>query len=847
MLTVAWYRFQATFRRRWGGYVAIVLLIGLVGGLAMASLIAARRTESSYPTFLAGTNPSDLLVQPTTAVTCTSGFVGQIARLPHVRQVGCALALTAATLTRDGGLGTVLLTRVELVASTDGLFSDHQDRVTITTGRAADPARATEIVASPAAAALFGLHVGSHLEVGIDCSSPTSSPQCPTSPTAHYRTIRLTVVGIGVFNIQVVQDDIDRGHTGFLLGTPALAQRFSACCTNVTYDGLRLVGGSPDDRVVEKEYAHLLATSSFTAGTGQQQFQIYDSSVIEAEAQRAIGPEAVALAVFGIIAALAALLIGIQAISRQLQADAEDVAVLRAVGAGPWITSTDGLLGVMGAVFGGTILAAGVAIGLSPLALFGPVHEVEPSPGFDFDWTVLGLGALALVFVLVGVAGLITYRRAPHRSTAQRRSDMRGSRVVRAAVASGLPIAGVSGMRFALEPGRGRSSVPVRSVIAGAILAITVVTATLTFGASLNTLISHPSLYGWNFDYALYSTDGYGPLPSQTVDSLLAHDHQVTRTTGAYFATVQIDGQTIPAMVEPSRAALAPPILAGRGVDGPHEVVLGPATLAQLHKRIGDTVVVKPVIFRPIRLRIVGTATLPTIGTTLGIHQSVSTGAVISTEAVPSALLNSYGPFSGPNAIFIRLRTGADPVAARQSLEKIAQEIHRTFKTPQATATFGPGVYYGIDIALLTVQRPAEIVNYRSMGTTPGVLAGGLALGAVVALSLTLVASVRHRRHELALLKTFGCTQRQLAIAIASQSTVIAIVGLIIGVPLGLALGRILWDLFARQLSVVAHSTVPTVLIVLVAVGTLVLANFVAALPGRRAARTPTALVLRAE
>ena len=847
MLTVAWYRFRATFRRRWTGYLAIVLLVGLVGGLAMASLIAARRTESSYPTFLARTNPSDLLVQPTTQITCASGFVSQMARLPHVQRVGCALALNAETLTRHGGVGTVLLTQVELVASTDGLFSDHQDRVTITAGRAADPARADEVVASPTAAALFGLHVGSRLRVGIGCSSPTSSPQCSTSPTAHYRTVRLTVVGIGVFNIQVVQDDIDRGHTGFLLGTPALAQKFTACCTNVTYDGLRLVGGSRDDTVVEKEYAHLLATSSFTAGNGQQQFQVYNSSIIEAEAQRAIGPEAVALGVFGIIAAFAALLIGIQAISRQLQADAEEVSVLRALGAGSRITSTDGLLGIMGAVFGGTVLAVGLAIGLSPLALFGPVHEVEPSPGFDLDWTVLGLGALALVFVLGGMAGLITYRGAPHRMTAHRRADVRGSRLVRAAVAGGLPVAGVSGLRFALEPGRGRSSVPVRSIIVGAVLAITVVTTTLTFGASLNTLISHPSLYGWNFDYALYSTDGYGPIPSHTADPLLAHDHDVASTTGAYFATAQIDGRTIPAMVEPSRAAFAPPILTGHAVDGPHQIVLGPATLVQLHKRIGDSVVLTSLIFRPIRLRIVGTATLPTIGTTLGIHQSMSTGAVIANEAVPAALLNSNGSFSGPNAIFIRLRPGTDPAAARRSLQKIAQEIHRTFNTPQATATFGPGVYYGIDISLLTVQRPAEIVNYRSMGTTPAVLAGGLALGAVVALSLTLVASVRRRRRELALLKTFGFTQRQLAVAIASQSTVIAIVGLVIGIPLGIALGRFLWDLFARQLSVVADATVPTLLIVLVAAGTLVLANFVAALPGRRAARTPTALVLRAE
>jgi ABC-type antimicrobial peptide transport system permease subunit len=275
--------------------------------------------------------------------------------------------------------------------------------------------------------------------------------------------------------------------------------------------------------------------------------------------------------------------------------------------------------------------------------------------------------------------------------------------------------------------------------------------------------------------------------------------------------------------------------------------VLGPATLAQLHKRIGDFVVLRGVMSQPIRLRIVGTATLPTIGTTLGVHQSMSTGAVISAKAIPAALLNSYGPFSGPNAIFIRLRSGVDPAAARRSLDKVAEEIHGTFNTPQATATFGPGVYYGIDISVLGAQRPAEIVNYRSMGTTPAVLAGGLAVGAVVALILTLVASVRSRRRELALLKMLGFSQRQLAAAIAWQSTAIAVIGLVVGVPIGILLGRILWGLFARQLAALAVVTVPIALLVVVAIGALALANVVAALPGLRAARTPTTLVLRAE
>ena len=54
------YRFRATFCRRWSGYLTLVLLIGLVGGVAMAAVAGARRTQSSFPTYLASTNPSDL-------------------------------------------------------------------------------------------------------------------------------------------------------------------------------------------------------------------------------------------------------------------------------------------------------------------------------------------------------------------------------------------------------------------------------------------------------------------------------------------------------------------------------------------------------------------------------------------------------------------------------------------------------------------------------------------------------------------------------------------------------------------------------------------------------------------
>jgi hypothetical protein len=61
------------------------------------------------------------------------------------------------------------------------------------------------------------------------------------------------------------------------------------------------------------------------------------------------------------------------------------------------------------------------------------------------------------------------------------------------------------------------------------------------------------------------------------------------------------------------------------------------------------------------------------------------------------------------------------------------------------------------------------------------------------------------------------------------------------------AAGRQLWIRFARNIDAVPEPTVPVLSVVLVAVGAIVFANVVAALPGRSAARTPAALVLRAE
>jgi ABC-type lipoprotein release transport system permease subunit len=150
-------------------------------------------------------------------------------------------------------------------------------------------------------------------------------------------------------------------------------------------------------------------------------------------------------------------------------------------------------------------------------------------------------------------------------------------------------------------------------------------------------------------------------------------------------------------------------------------------------------------------------------------------------------------------------------------------------------------------MSVLPAQRPADIANYRSMTTTPAVLGAALGSGAVIALGLTLTASVRRRRRDLALLKTLGFARRQLAATIAWQSSVAVLIGTVVGITTGIAIGRLLWNTFAHEIDAVPAPAVPATAIVSLALGALLLANIVAAVPGRLAARTPPASLQRAE
>ena len=145
------------------------------------------------------------------------------------------------------------------------------------------------------------------------------------------------------------------------------------------------------------------------------------------------------------------------------------------------------------------------------------------------------------------------------------------------------------------------------------------------------------------------------------------------------------------------------------------------------------------------------------------------------------------------------------------------------------------------------MQRPAQIVNYGSLGSTPVVLGAALAVGAVVAMGLDVDHLGAPSPPRSGAPQDPGLHAEQSAAAIAWQSSVATAVGTAVGVPLGVVLGRFLWDL-ADEIYAVPSPTVPILsCVVAIVFSALVLANLVAAIPGRLAARTSTALLLRAE
>ena len=142
---------------------------------------------------------------------------------------------------------------------------------------------------------------------------------------------------------------------------------------------------------------------------------------------------------------------------------------------------------------------------------------------------------------------------------------------------------------------------------------------------------------------------------------------------------------------------------------------------------------------------------------------------------------------------------------------------------------------------------PTAVVDLGHLATMPLVLAVFFGLLACATVAHALVTTVRRRRHDLAVLRSVGFTRRQSRIAIAWQATLLAVAGIVVGVPLGLITGRVIWRLVAEDFPVAYVPPVEAIAVLVVVPVALVVAQALAAGPAHAATRIRPAETLRAE
>jgi MacB-like periplasmic core domain/FtsX-like permease family len=456
----------------------------------------------------------------------------------------------------------------------------------------------------------------------------------------------------------------------------------------------------------------------------------------------------------------------------------------------------------------------------------GLASIAEPHPGIDADWVVLAPGwVLVPLLVLAGSAAAAAVALAAgRRQTPQRRSAIVGT-----LAAVNFPVPLVVGARFALEPGRGRSSVPVRSALVGAVVGVLGVLAAFTFSAGVSDAATHPQRFGqtWQLTSFLgYNGQDFGP--ASRVLRAVAADRDVTGVDDALIGGAQSESGQVSvesftyAPVGGKRPAVV--LTSGRMPARPDEIVLAPTTAQELHAGTGSVVRLTGggTTARPVR--VTGIGFVPS-----GPHNGYADGAWLTPGGYNRIFHDTHYAFKF-HAATVSLRPGADVQAVERRLDAAAAAIP------------------GGKVFTFTPPDPLqEIQTIKDLELLPVALSAFLALLAVSAVGHALATAVRRRRHDLAVLRALGITRRQARLVVTTQASLLALIGIVFGVPLGIALGRAVWRTVAGFTPLAYHPPLALLALLLIGPVALLAANALAAWPQHRAARVHSAHVLRSE
>src|SRR6185437_7766962 len=296
---------------------------------------------------------------------------------------------------------------------------------------------------------------------------------------------------------------------------------------------------------------------------------------------------------------------------------------------------------------------------------------------------------------------------------------------------AGLPPALAIGSRLAVEPGRGRRAIPVRSALIGAIVGVLGVVGCFTFRAGLADAAASPQRSGitWDFEFG----SGLGQVPAPKLAAIEKDSDVTSLLHGVWVRNVRINGVGTPTgTTETLKGDMHPVVLTGRAPRSSDEVALGPSTMKALHVHVGQRIPIGRTGGHTVK--VVGTALVPATS-----HTDYDVSAWMTMPGVESVVgplakadVNTFEDYG-----FVRWKPGVD------------------VKHAQGTVVGILGDDLG-DNAPATL--PTAVVSLGRLESLPFALGIFFALLATATVAHALVTTVRRRRHELAVLRSMGFT-----------------------------------------------------------------------------------------
>ncbi|MET0902003.1 MAG: FtsX-like permease family protein [Acidimicrobiales bacterium] len=660
---------------------------------------------------------------------------------------------------------------------------------TLVAGRLPDPDRADEVFINSVLADATGFQVGQDLTVRV------------MSPNSSESTVRpVTVTGIGIFPREAVADET--ALTGIVIATRAF---FEANEEYRLYSNSRVWLDDPRDFPA-------LARALSAEGMFFSETRAQERHGVE----EALGPTVTVLVALGLLASLATLVLVVQVAQRRQDRWRADDAVLTALGATRGAHAVVHLVSVAAEAVLASVIAIAVMLGASPLAPMGPLHDLDPAQGVHLDVTVAVVGTVALAVVLSLVTVALVFARPATTRALERPS--------RATAAAQRP-SSLAGLSLALRSRRRAGIRLALAATAGAGLLAGVATVVVSSRA----VVDEPQRYGVDFEVLAFNS--FGDQTAAGIERVFGGP-EVTVSASYTSYPMLVDGRTVPGLsVTPIRGESGPTLLEGDPVRHDDEVVLGVDTAERLDVGAGDRVQVQsgraytggpppP----PLSLRVVGLATFATISQQGADEARLGVGALV-TRPTFEQLLGSDGNL--PEWTTASLAEGTNPT---QLIDNNPDGVEDAL---------------GVETRWFTDARPAELLQ---LDEASPVLAGAIAVALLLLVAVVAQGAWSRTRAinaELSVLQALGCSRAQLARTAAWQPVPPGLAALVMGVPVGIAVGRLAFSAFARSIAVVDDPSSPPWLVVALALAVAASVGVGAVVAGQVARRVASAATLR--